>query len=719
MKQNFLSFLILLFLLISPLAKGQVPTLPEGVVFPDNISASDCFVTPDGFDWAIKQAWVSTQNDIATYLPPIAGDLDGDGLPEIVVGKYGVGGNIYRSFTALYVYKGSNRTTPIVVPIQEGNYMQAGAMALARIPIGADTIPLIVMIDNSGYLRAYNPFKTGGVLNANDYVWISNAQITDSYTTSQFGSVAFVDFNGDGIPEIYVGNRIFNAATGTMLIDGASTIGTKGATPTLAAGVLQYFPAVGDVDGDGLPEYVAGTSVYKVSITNLNGTGGNTFSLFSQMNPINAGGGITVTEGITILADFNKDGRLDAVIVSQDDVEKYTIAIWDIHTKTVLGTITDISSSPSLYYRGIPFIGDVDADGKLEIVLTAVQGTGAGWLNGYRWNGANSLTRVYRTSTSDSSGSTGMTIFDFDQSGKAKLVYRDETDLRIMEAIPGIGGSEGTFNNLVTYPAGSGTYFEHPIIVDVDNDGAAEIVVVGGAARGAQTGTLRIYKSGNEYAWAPARKVWNQYAYNVVNVNEDLTIPRYQMSPATIFPGENGILGDGDDIQPFNNFLQQQTTLSKYGTQLWLAPNGQIAGTPVFDYNETDDKMTVTVQVHNAGEAIFQNPFYVTAYKDNVGGTPKHTYKYENTIAVGGTASISFDIEHFQRDWCPYNFIVLKRNDDGDDGTGNQAVCDDSQSQYRYYGLLPTTQQVCLGNEGAMTCSFALSSGDTYQWQSS
>jgi hypothetical protein len=76
--------------------------------------------------------------------------------------------------------------------------------------------------------------------------------------------------------------------------------------------------------------------------------------------------------------------------------------------------------------------------------------------------------------------------------------------------------------------------FEHPIVLDVDADGAAEIATAAGASRSTQ-GTLRIYKSDNQ-PWASARKVWNQFAYNVVNVNEDLTVPRYQLNPATLFP---------------------------------------------------------------------------------------------------------------------------------------------------------------------------------------
>jgi len=251
----------------------------------------------------------------------------------------------------------------------------------------------------------------------------------------------------------------------------------------------------------------------------------------------------------------------------------------------------------------------------LEILMTTRPSATAqlGDLNGFRLEPAASptgytLARRYYFQNSDGSGSTGITLFDFNQSGETRLVYRDEDSLRIMRAQPvpnGVGG----FKTDATFPAGSGTRYEYAIVADVDNDGAAEIIVTGGTVPGSgvRQGTLRIYKSGNEHNWAPARGVWNQYNYNVLNVNEDLTIPRYQMCPAKYFP--NG-------KQPFNNFLQQQTRITAEGDPyrllaniIWIKPDP----TMVYD----GDSLIFHGCIKNIGEAALQVPLFISYYKND------------------------------------------------------------------------------------------------------
>ena len=129
----------------------------------------------------------------------------------------------------------------------------------------------------------------------------------------------------------------------------------------------------------------------------------------------------------------------------------------------------------------------------------------------------------------------------------------------------------GTFEELATFSAISGTAYEMPVVADVDGEGASAIVVTGAISTAISTkGSVRIYKTGNQYPWAPARKVWNQYMYNAVNINEDLTIPRYPINPATIFPNNE---------QPYNAFLQQQSIYTQNGDQYWpIRPNVAITG---------------------------------------------------------------------------------------------------------------------------------------------
>ena len=113
-----------------------------------------------------------------------------------------------------------------------------------------------------------------------------------------------------------------------------------------------------------------------------------------------------------------------------------------------------------------------------------------------------------------SSGMTGSSVFDFEGDGAAEVVYADEETLWIFD------GATGTIEMAWT-EHGSGTRFEYPTIVDIDADGSAEILLAGG--RDADFGLSVIGSADN--SWAPARKIWNQYAYSITNVNDDGTIP--------------------------------------------------------------------------------------------------------------------------------------------------------------------------------------------------
>jgi hypothetical protein len=588
---------------------------------PDNILDPNCYEHVDGYQWAIREDWRSTDSFISTYAAPIVGDLDGDGIPEIVVAKIrsnfsaGDNGPNFRDFEALYVYKGSDRSTPMVINVI-GNFMPAGVMAMARVPVGSDTLGLVVVIDSAGFLRAYNPFGP----TPNTPLWTSKSKIIANYNRLRdYGSVAFADFNNDGHPEIYVCNRIFDAETGKLLVEGPAG-GNKGVNTQITTGIQQYMPTVFDVDGDGTLEYIAGTEVYKVILNSRTDSTLNRMDLLLYIPSLQVDT-VTIKDGITLMADINGDGRADVLVFNAVSQRRDFIA-WDLQTKTLIAKHKIEHAYPEQTRAGIPFVGDIDNDGMVEILMTLTKdsvregGRAGGHLYAFRWmNGTQNFDRVYHTATSDRSGCTGITLFDFNQSGKARLVYRDETQLRIMVA------ENDTFRNEATYQAISGTYYEYPVVADVDNDGAAEIVVVGADRRFLSDnevyGTLRIYKSGNEFTWAPARKVWNQYTYNVVNINEDLTVPLYRMDITTLFP--NG-------KRPFNNFLQQQTLLNTQGNMFNLTPNIiWDGGDPIAVL--AGDSVVFTGRIKNIGEAALQKPFYFTFYKND-------TLPVSNVIAM-------------------------------------------------------------------------------------
>ncbi|MDR2953541.1 MAG: VCBS repeat-containing protein [Prevotella sp.] len=686
---------------------------------------------------------------VQPYANLLVGNIAGDanGIPKIItlnhlstLPRYSDGIHIFNNDLTLY------RSIP--VPISQ-TYV---TLPLAIGDVDGDSIPEIIYgtgygipngtINSSDLQYRLQAYRADGTL-----VWTSNATYMQSPTAVapfHSSSICIANLDGDDDVEIFIGDRVFDGKTGnllatlptTPLLSSPVNMSTNGrgihlnASSSGVTATNGYLPAIGDIDGDGILEIACGNTTYKVTINDRANPALNTVTIVGQ---------IDMVDGYTSLADIDGDGITDVVVVGRPtDGADSQMYVWSgVGTsgnkigQTVLGSSYKLVPGDPGYVATYaanygkngsrPFIGDIDGDGKPEIAYTSFALLG---IFSYDTT-TKQFVRRYRTGTTDASGATTLSLFDFNQDGRSEMVYRDETLLRIMQFSD--NGSGGFNCTETTFPCLSGTHTEYPTIADIDNDGHAEIIVSGADPNdmpnggGTLNSNIRVMVFGSpSNSWASARRVWNQHAYNAININEDLTVPRIQFYPTTVFPGADGLLSTtGDNVRPFNNFLQQQTTLSKWGTQLWLAPNGQISGTPEFNYNETDDKMTITVKVYNAGDAIFQSPFYVTAYKDNVGSTPKRTYRYDNTIAVGETVTLSFDIEHFDRDWEPYNFIVLKINDDGDDGTGNQAVCDDSQSQYRYYGLLPTSQEVCVGKEEMITCNFTLSAGDTYQWQSS
>ena len=148
----------------------------------------------------------------------------------------------------------------------------------------------------------------------------------------------------------------------------------------------------------------------------------------------------------------------------------------------------------------MPFVGDMDKDCQPEIGVTRARRVYA-----LDYNGTSTLQNKWTLTTTDASGFTGITMFDFNQDGTQELVYRDESELRIID------GSGSTPVTIGTNACGSGTGSEMPVVADVDGDGQAEICV-SCQTSSIQLGRLNVFESVGQ-PWAPCRSVWNQYSY--------------------------------------------------------------------------------------------------------------------------------------------------------------------------------------------------------------
>ena len=692
MKQKILSFLV--FGLCLPLFM-HAQTLFPGQVLPDNIENANCYISPPSTIWDIEELKNVSTTPLSVFQTPIIGDLDGDGIPEIAINN---GNN-----NGVVIYNGKDLSTVDRMINAASLNLTGTALGMVKTLMEDGSYVTLLVYLRANTLVAYN-YSTSST------VWSTTVPY-GSATIIPFG---FVDFNGDEYVEIYMGNTILDAATGNILWQGT---GKSGFSQMMHN---SYLTTVGDVLNKGVAQFIIANQVYDISINRTTYTA--TLTLAAELTLASftmQDGSSPPVDGSTIVIDLDLDGNLDVLVVNSPYTAGGTMQmyVWTPATNSVLTTnsVTDVSK------RGFPLIGDIDGDGYSEIVIITGYNIGDvtsvnDFIRGFKYvSGNDALNQIWALPHTDRSGFTGLTLFDFNQDGITELVYRDETHLRIINA-SGVHHSTGLLTvpyDLAKIECTSATRAEMPVIADIDNDGHAEIITVGSATEAfALVGPLRIFKGPETSQWAPARPIWNQYAYNAVYINKDLSIPKVPINLATVFPGSGAGV-----VRPFNNFLQQQTTLSQDGVPLWVTPKAEIAGTPTFSYDgSSGGKMTITLQVKNTGDAIFKNPFYVSVFRDAVGGSPNYTYKYENTIDVGETITLTLVLENFETTWTPNNFLIIKINAKSD-GVTDQEVCDEDNVLFFYYGLLPTGQEACRDNIGEMESTFTHHSYYTYQWQ--
>jgi hypothetical protein len=167
------------------------------------------------------------------------------------------------------------------------------------------------------------------------------------------------DFNGDGYPNLVLGN--YN--TGTVLLDVLLGNGDGSITPVAAptAGHYTTSIAVGDYNGDGIPD-LAAASIDDYTVTILLGNGDGTFRAGPSSVPITAQDMVT--------GDFNGDGIADLATA-----EGYALSIFlgkGDGTFTAAGKNSWPGVNP-LYLAA----GDFNGDGLTDIAVTdtAVRGT--------------------------------------------------------------------------------------------------------------------------------------------------------------------------------------------------------------------------------------------------------------------------------------------------------------------------------------------------------
>ena len=613
------------------------------VTLPDNIVEAECVAEPLEQQWGIVEG-SSSPSLSHMYAQPFIGDIDNDGLTDLVT--VGYNDAPWRS-SSIVIYghdlqlKTSFNTSPMYV---------YGGYPLSVADVDRDGFAEIFIQHIDGFLCCYHP--DGSIK------WTVSVSEADERSPN----ILIADINGDSIPEVWSKDKIFNAVSGVLLVSLPEAIGFSVLYGQNGGKAL--MPAFADFDNDGILELAGGNKVYKLNITSSTGTVGNSVTLWKTISASGTG------DGLTSVADIDLDGFMDVVVVRDGCMYAWKPYSGTASTPELIATCPYTSSAPG----SRALLTDVNNDGYPEILFTYIANVTA-----YQYvPSTQSLQQMWLRSTSDLSGATTMTAFDFNQDGSVEIVYRDQSDLRIIDGTTG--------DNISTFACLAPTAVDYPAIVDLDRDGRAEIVVSSNTyeSNHDKHAKLIVFHSPANAMWAPARYVWNQHAYNVVNVNNDLTIPANNFNPATTFTDPNGVVR-----RPFNNFLQQATTLDQYGRPFMRLLN--VSATMDTNMTYENGAFTFSYKFCNTGGQTMSNPFHITYYANNYHGPIIRTETINDPLTVDNCMTLTTQFSDAELSAFPdLETIVVAVNDNGTGVAqtgGQQQECDTTDNFF----LFPTT----------------------------
>lgn len=619
---------------------------------------ADCYYVPPCGQISMGIQWTG-QAVTNTYSPLVAGDMDNDGIPEIVTYEC--------ELTNIYIIDGQTGATKVTITSPT---TLPGGTAPAIADLDKDGYGEIVIIGEDRLLRCY---EHTGALKFTSSVQVGYNQ------RYRFSVPNIADFDHDGWAEVNVGNQVFSGQTGALLASGGSN-NSAGEHPLRRANGFSFnMPVAIDAlpdnfcpDCDGL-EIVAGNQVMSVNLA----TG--TITVVTQAPA-------AFSDGFTSVADFDRDGDLDAIVQGQKN-NINNVYCWDIKTGTVMRQFPLTNN----WVEGASRvnIADLNGDGQLEISFVAYP-----WLYALK----NDFTQLWRNPTNDVSSVTCSSVFDFCGDGSADIVYRGQSKLQILK---GATGQISWEDNCV-----SATHIENPLILDVDADGQTEVVIqCGGFFTGA--GSVVCYEAVGTPGIS-SRKVWNQHAYFSTNINEDLSVPQYQQNPH--------IIGDS---------LKMNTFLNQFFNPSFPSPDG------VLSFESVEclmDSMAITVQICNTGDNVLPALMPISVYRGNpltspalwVGAAPigvpvalgecySLTVKVPRDLVINDTIYVALNDNHSEN--TPYDLAQFPVT------TFGECAFDNNFAKF-YYAYNP--DDVFLGNDTLIcdnaTLSLSASGQDLVSW---
>jgi PKD repeat protein len=270
--------------------------------------------------------------------------------------------------------------------------------------------------------------------------------VPDSFQTSRGLTLLTGDVNGDGIPDIINGN---------WLRLGRGDGGYH--SPAISLGIGGAFPvAQADLDDDGKLDLVTvefSSFTQQTTVRVLSGNGDGTFTVassFAVNEPVYA----------ATVADFNRDGSLD-LVVGQDTALTVLLGSGD----GSFGTSSRYAVPNNFQFRGVA-TGDFNADGNSDLAGAAFGGVSI-------LLGSGDGTFAEPVNYATGPFAHGLGVGDFNGDGVTDLVAPDRNNRTVSLLL---GNGDGSFRAGVTFSTGS-IASSGVVAGDLTGDGKLDFVI--------------------------------------------------------------------------------------------------------------------------------------------------------------------------------------------------------------------------------------------------